>query len=30
MKGKVPISNIYTKEIYFTQKQMFTDGELEV
>lgn len=29
MEWKVLFSNIYTKEIYFTEKQLFTYGELE-
>lgn len=29
MEGNILISNIYTKEIYFTEKQLFTYGELE-
>lgn len=29
MDGNILISNIYTKEIYFMEKQPFTYGELE-
>lgn len=29
MEENIPISNINTKEIYFTQKQVFTHGLYE-
>lgn len=29
MEGNILISNIYSKESYFTERQLFTYGELE-
>lgn len=29
MEGNILIANIYSKDIYFMEKQLFTYGELE-